>query len=121
MVNSRQKGARGEREWRDFLVAHNIWAKRGQQHAGGPDSPDVISELDWVHWEVKRTESINIHKAYQQAKDDSGGTKIPVVAHKRNRDEWKVILGAEDFLAIVGSLTDYQRMVLRESLGTTDV
>ena len=44
MINSRAKGARGERMWRDQLRAEGYTAKRGQQHAGGQDSPDVVCE-----------------------------------------------------------------------------
>ena len=44
MINSRAKGARGERQWRDELRAQGYTDKRGQQFAGGQDSPDVICE-----------------------------------------------------------------------------
>jgi hypothetical protein len=36
-INSRQKGARGERQWRDELRAHGYDARRGQQFSGSPD------------------------------------------------------------------------------------
>jgi|ERR1041384_3043973 hypothetical protein len=52
-MNSRQKGARGERRWRDELRAHGFDARRRQQFSGSPDSPDVVcDELDWLHFEV---------------------------------------------------------------------
>jgi len=44
MINSRAKGARGERQWRDQLRAEGYTAKRGLLFAGGQDSPDVICE-----------------------------------------------------------------------------
>jgi len=102
MTNSRQKGARGEREWRDQLRAAGYTARRGQQFAGGTDSPDVIcEELDSViHFEVKRVESLNIHRAMQQA-DNDAGSKIPVVAHKRNGAPWLVTIPAEAFFEIL--------------------
>ncbi len=48
-VNSRQKGARGERQWRDELRAHGFQARRGQQFSGPPESPDVVCDsLPWI-------------------------------------------------------------------------
>ena len=41
-INSRQKGARGERQWRDELRANGYVARRGQQFSGSADSPDVV-------------------------------------------------------------------------------
>ena len=43
-MNSRAKGARGERLWRDELRAQGFTARRGQQFSGSPDSPDVVCE-----------------------------------------------------------------------------
>ena len=102
-MNSRAKGCRGERDWRDFLRASG-WteARRGQQFSGSPESPDVICPgLDetW-HPEVKRTESLSVYKAMEQAIKDSGGKK-PYVAHRRNNQEWLVILRAQDFLDLL--------------------
>ena len=101
-MNSRKKGARGEREWRDQLRAAGYTARRGQQFSGGTDSPDVIcEELDEViHFEVKRVESLNIHKAMQQA-DNDAVSKIPVVAHKRNGEPWLVTMPSEAFFEIL--------------------
>jgi len=43
-MNSREKGKRGERQWRDELRANGYAARRGQQFSGSPDSPDVICD-----------------------------------------------------------------------------
>src|SRR5205823_13839879 len=88
-VNSRQKGKRGERQWRDELRANGYAARRGQQFSGSPDSPDVVCDsLPWIHFEVKAVERLNIRDAVDQAKRDCGIRsaecgiqKIPVVAH----------------------------------------
>lgn len=103
-INSRAKGARGEREWRDELRAQGyLKARRGQQFAGGGDSPDVVCpELEHIHFEVKRTESLNVYKAYEQAERD-GTSKTPVVAHKRNNRPWLVVMSAEDFFKLIRS------------------
>lgn len=101
MTNSRAKGCRGEREWRDQLREAGFHARRGQQFSGGTDSPDVICpSLPSIHFEVKRTEALSIYTAMSQACDDAG-SKMPVVAHKRNNRQWLVILTAKDFLNIL--------------------
>lgn len=97
MINSKQKEKRGEREFANFLKTHGIQARRGVQYQGSPDSPDVVSELKNLHFEVKRTEKLNIYTAFMQAKEDSG-KKIPIVAHKKNHKNWLVIMDAEDWL-----------------------
>src|ERR1700678_209079 len=57
-INSRNKGAGGEREFAKVLTDAGFKAERGQQHSGGKDSPDVRCEgLTNVHFEVKRVQS----------------------------------------------------------------
>tara|TARA_S200002703_G_scaffold118308_1_gene103958 strand:+ start:1070 stop:1444 length:375 start_codon:yes stop_codon:yes gene_type:complete len=100
-VDSRQKGARGERMWRDQLREAGYNAIRGQQHSGNPDNPDVICEdLPSIHWEVKCVEKLNIEKAMDQARRDAGD-KTPVVAHKRNHRAWLITMPAEEFWPIL--------------------
>jgi Holliday junction resolvase len=104
-VNSRAKGARGERQWRDELRANGYAARRGQQFAGSADSPDVVcDDLGWVHFEVKAVERLNIEDAMEQARHDArrvgkseGEEKVPVVAHRRNFRPWLVTMEAETF------------------------
>jgi Holliday junction resolvase len=96
-MNSREKGKRGERQWRDELRAQGYAARRGQQFSGSPDSPDVISEdLPWIHFEVKAVERLNIEDAMDQARRDCSA-KIPIVAHKRSFRPWLVTMTAEVF------------------------
>lgn len=103
-INSRQKGARGERLWRDELREQGFKARRGQQFAGGTDSPDVIcTELDHLHFEVKVVEALNLRDAVDQACRDAG-SKTPVVAHKRNNSPWLVTMLAADWFKLVKGL-----------------
>jgi len=100
-MNSREKGKRGERQWRDELRANGYAARRGQQFSGSPDSPDVICDaLPWLHCEVKCVERLNIEDAMEQARRDAG-VKTPVVAHKRNHRRWLVTLDAETFFQLL--------------------
>lgn len=97
-INSRAKGARGEREWARYLQEqYEIKARRGCQFSGSPDSPDVVSDC-LHHFEVKRVEKFNITEAMAQAVRDSDDKKIPTVVWRKNGGEWLVILRAKDFI-----------------------
>ncbi len=89
---SREKGKRGERQWRDVLRAEGFHARRGQQFAGGADSPDVVcEELRGFHFEVKAVERLNIESAMDQSRRDAG-RKLPLVAHRRSHRRWLVTM-----------------------------
>ena len=98
MINSRAKGARAEREaaaeWA-ALFPGTVTARRGQQFAGGTDSPDVVTSMEQVHLEVKRTERGNPYLWMAQAVRDAG-PKLPVVLHRRNGEEWLAIVRLAD-------------------------
>lgn len=92
-INSCRKGKNGERAFAAWLCENlGVAARRGCQFKGGADSPDVVG-VDGVHFEVKRVESLNLWRALEQAKRDSGGG-VPVVAAKRNHGPWVLILEA---------------------------
>jgi hypothetical protein len=100
---SRDKGKRGEREVAELLRGHGIPARRGVQYAGGNDSPDVIG-LDGVHIEVKRSETLALYPALEQALTDARPGDIATVWHRRSGRRWVVVLHAEDFLALMRTL-----------------
>lgn len=140
--NSRAKGARGERAWRDELRANGYSARRGCQFAGTPNSPDVAcAELDWILFEVKAVERLNIYGAMEQARRDCGARsaecgvkgstphpsplpdrggegerlrarKVPIVAHKRSHRRWLVTMDAETFFRLLRG--DFPDPVARE-------
>ncbi len=100
-MNSREKGKRGERQWRDELRAQGYMAWRGQQYSGSSESPDVVcKELSFIHFEVKAVEKLNLYDAMEQAERDAG-TKFPMVAHRRNFRSWMVTMSAETFFKIL--------------------
>lgn len=100
-INSRAKGARGERLWRDELREAGFTARRGQQFAGGTDSPDVLcEELKNLHMEVKFVESLNLTVATEQAERDADG-KPWIVAHKKNRTPWLVTMTRDTFFKLL--------------------
>jgi Holliday junction resolvase len=100
-VNSRAKGKNGELELAAFLREHGFEARRGQQFSGGDDSPDVVHDIPGVHIECKRVEQGNLYDWLAQAKRDARSGTIPLVAHRRNRQEWVAILPLEDLLALL--------------------
>ena len=100
-INSRAKGGRGERELAKVLSTAGFPARRGQQYAGGAQSPDVICEgLPRIHIECKLVERGNLYSWLEQAKADAG-EKIPVVMHRRNHKEWVAILPLSNFLELI--------------------
>ena len=93
---SRNKGKRGELEFAHELTRiFGIEARRGRQFQGGPGSPDVVADIPEVHFEVKRTETLSLYKAMEQAIADAG-EDVPVVAHRRNNQDWLVVVRLED-------------------------
>lgn len=99
MVNSRAKGARGERELAAILRAQGFAARRGQQFSGANGDPDVVG-IPGVHIECKRVESLNLRAAYDQAERDARPDEIPAVFHRKNGERWKVTLSLDDFIRI---------------------
>lgn len=67
-MNSRNKGAAGEREVAGILRGYGYKARRGQQYSGANGDADVVG-LPGIHIEVKRREKLNIYDAIDQAKE----------------------------------------------------
>ena len=105
---SKNKGKVGEREVAALLREFGFIARRGQQYSGD-GAPDVIHNLSVaddcdIHIEVKRTETLPLWAALDQAEEDALPGDIPVVFHRKNGKPWVVVLLATDFLAIMQEL-----------------
>jgi len=106
-LRSRNKGKRGEREAAGELCRLlNIDAHRGCQFRGSDDSPDIITDLENLHFEVKRAETLRLYDALDQAIRDANG-RIPVVLHRMNHRPWVAIVRLDDLpqLAVTVYLT----------------
>ena len=99
-INSRQKGARGERSFAKMLREYGYEAERGCQHSGGKDSPDVKCNMSRCHWEVKCVEKLNLQKALEQSERDAGENEMPLVAHKKNRGKWYVTMPFDEWIKL---------------------
>ena len=100
-INSKRKGNHGENELAHILSDNGYQSRRGFQINGQTDEADVVG-LPGIHIECKRVEQLNIYKAMDQSKRDARDGEIPVVIHRRNRDEWKVTMLLEDWLELYG-------------------
>ena len=96
-INSKAKGAVGERELSNKLKEYGFQTRRGQQFCGANGDADVVG-LPGVHIECKRVEKLDLEKAYNQAVNDSKENEIPIVFHRKNREQWKITMSLEDFM-----------------------
>ena len=95
-LKSRNKGKRGEREAAaEVRRLFRTDARRGRQYSGSDESPDIIAEIEDVHFEVKRAETLRLYDALDQAATDAG-KKIPVVLHRQNRKPWVAVVRLDD-------------------------
>lgn len=100
MKNSRAKGVRGELEVRNLIRSLGFEARRGQQFAGGADSPDVIHNIPGVYVEVKYVERLCVYGGLAQACRDAGVNDVPTLWHRRNRSPWVVSVQAVDLIRL---------------------
>lgn len=97
---SRDKGKRGELLLARFLREQGYDCRRTSQYCGQTgDAADVVG-LPGLHIECKFVERLNVREALTQAIRDAKTGLIPVLFHKRSREEWLVTMRAEDFMSI---------------------
>lgn len=99
-MNSRQKGARGERELASLLRHFGYHTRRGQQYSGANGDADVVG-LPFIHIECKRVERLDLEGAMAQAIGDTiRPDEFPAVFHRRNNSRWLVTMCLEDWIEI---------------------
>lgn len=99
-MNSREKGAAGERELAGILKKYGYDCRRGQQYCGINGDADVIG-IPGLHIECKRVEKLNIDDALEQSIRDAKDGELPVVMHRKNRKPWKVTLELDSFMILL--------------------
>lgn len=106
-VNSREKGKRGELQWAKALTSFGWPSERGQQRAGGPDSPDVKGALDGViYWEVKRQHNRALNTWHDKAVSEAPAGAVAVVVHRRNHQPWTCTLGLLDLARVLAFVAE---------------
>lgn len=105
-INSKAKGAKGERELVNKLKEYGYGeVKRSQQYCGANGDADLVG-LPNIYIECKRVEKLNIYDAIDQAKHDSGknelpfGYRLPTVFHRKNDHEWLVTMCLDDWMQL---------------------
>lgn len=98
-VNSKRKGAAGERELAHKLNEYGFETRRSVQYNGKADDgkADLVN-LPGIHIECKRVEKLNINEAMAQAINDAKGGELPTVFHRKNRCEWLVTMRLDDWM-----------------------
>ena len=115
-INSKAKGAKGERELASKLREYGYNCRRGQQY-NGLEGEDVVG-LDYIHCEVKRVQALNLDEAMEQAKRDSKDNQLPAVFHRKNNKKWKVTMELEDWIKLYNEY--YSSIKLKERGNTND-
>jgi len=105
-INSKRKGAEGERELAKKLKEYGYDCRRGQQYCGANGDADVVG-LPRIHIECKRVQKLNLYDALEQAKRDCNKDKLPfdfddlpAVFHRKNDCEWLVTMAFEDWMKL---------------------
>lgn len=98
-MNSRQKGAKAERELAKVISSYGYNCRRGQQYCGANGDADVVG-LPGIHIECKRVERLNTYDAVDQAKRDSRDGELPAVFHRKNHCEWLVTMPLDRWMEL---------------------
>ena len=102
-VNSKQKGARFERQLASKLREYGYESRRTAQYCGNTgDASDVIG-LPGIHVEAKHQERMQLYEWVDQAKRDAkagGQGRLPAVFHKKNNAEILVTMTLDDWMTI---------------------
>jgi len=98
-MNSKNKGKRGELQVAKMLRDQGLPARRGQQYCG-IEGVDVAGP-EGYHFEVKWVEKLNVYGAMKQALEDARPGEVPVVAHKKNREEWLATMRLADLIELI--------------------
>lgn len=98
---SRDKGKRGELEFAALCREEGYdAARRTAQYCGKTGEAADVVGLPGIHVEVKRVEHLDLTGAMDQSRRDAREGEIPIVAHRKSREQWKVTMLAEDFFKL---------------------
>lgn len=99
-INSKDKGARFERELAEILRGYGYECRRGVQYSGKAGDADVIGLPD-IHIEAKHQERMMLYEWMEQAiSDASKNGRMPAVFHKKNRADILVTMRLTDWIIL---------------------
>lgn len=102
-INSKDKGARYEREVAAALRDYGYLTRRTAQYCGNTgEAADVIG-LPGIHIECKHVEAMRLYDWIAQAVRDAkaaGGNALPVVIHRKNNAESLVTMRLVDWIQL---------------------
>jgi Holliday junction resolvase len=101
---SRDKGKAGEREFAALCRHYGFDANRTAQCKGKTGQAGDVEGLPGTHVEVKRVEKLNLWQAMMQSVCDTqaeGKDNVPIVAHRKSRQDWLVTMLADHFLMML--------------------
>lgn len=114
-INSRRKGATGERELAHLLQTYGYPAERGVQYSGLKGNADVVG-VEGLHIECKRSERVTEEDFIKQAERDARKGQIPIVMYRKNGEQWKALLRLDTFMAIWVELTEDQKATIKDKV-----
>jgi Holliday junction resolvase len=109
---SRTKGAAGERELAKLIRSYGFECERTGRN--GRTSEDVTHGLPNTHVECKRDERLSVDAMVRQAERDAAPGLVPVVAFRRSRQPWRVVLPAAEYLRLRSLERDVE--IVREGM-----
>lgn len=112
-LNSRAKGAYGEREAAQALMDLGFAARRTVQYNGRSGDADLATSIEGVHFEVKFTERLSPYSFRDQATRDARGA-IPVVLMRSNRKPWLVCVELSQLLPMCHAIVRAQSAILAQ-------
>ncbi len=102
--NAKRKGSEGERQAAHALnaVLPHAKARRAQQYCGHSTAADLVCEgLPGIMVEVKRKQSLNLHKTMDKSLEDCTEDQTPVILHRKDNCEWLLTVRLEDVPAMM--------------------
>ena len=102
-INSKQKGARFERQLAAYFRERGYQTRRTAQYCGQTGDAADVTGLPGIHIEAKHQERMQLYDWMAQAVRDAdagGKGSLPAVIHKKNRGETLVTMRRDDWMTL---------------------
>ena len=107
--NSRRKGKNAELACAKILneLLPHAQCRRSQQFKGDKTAADLTCDgLPGVMVEVKRRQSMNIHKVMAESLAHCTDAMLPVILHRKDNEEWLLTIRLEDLPKALEKLSE---------------